>query len=50
MRGTIRIMLDTLNATINTIFITFEVDYAVMLFMATTYMTRGDTARIIATT
>jgi hypothetical protein len=50
MRGTIRIMLDSLNATINTIFITFKIDNAVMLLVTTTYMTRGDTARIIATT
>ena len=50
MRSPVRIVLNALNATADSIFITLEVNYAIVLFMTTTTMTRSYTTGVISTT
>ncbi len=50
MRAAIRIVLQSLNNAWNTIFVAFEIDNAVALFMAAALVTHRDAAIIIATT
>jgi hypothetical protein len=50
MRGTVRIVFNPLNATVNAVFITFEIYHTVVLFMAATTMTCGDTTGVISPT
>src|SRR5690554_2305714 len=50
MRGTVRIILNTLYCCWNAIFVTTEIHQTVMLLMSTTDVTRGNTTIIVTTT
>jgi hypothetical protein len=50
MRSPIRIMLNALNETTDTILVTLEINNAVMLFVTTATMARRYTTGVIATT
>ena len=50
VRGTVRIIFQTLNNSRNTIFVAFEVNQTIMLFMTTTDVTSGDAAIVVTAT
>ncbi|OQV66841.1 hypothetical protein AK51_34095 [Serratia nematodiphila DZ0503SBS1] len=50
VRGTVRIVLQTLNHSRDTVFVALEVNQTIMLLVATTDMTGGDTAIVVTTT
>ncbi len=50
VRGTVRIVLKTLNNCWDTVFVAFEVNNTISLLVATTDVTSGDTAIVVTTT
>lgn len=50
VRGTVRIVLKTFNNCRDTVFVAFEVNNTISLFVTTTDMTSGDTAIVVTTT
>ena len=50
VRGTVRIVFQTLNNAYNTVFVATEVDQAIFLLVTTTLMTSGDTTIVVTTT